>query len=302
MLFLAAGSPAQTPRPQQPPRYGPWHRDLYLQESADGLRFGESRLFVERAGVPCVIRDRAGRLAAVFQWFPFHDRSSFDKVAVSFSRDDGATWTPPRTVRVAGLPLGYQRPFDPTIVQLDDGRYRLYFTSTVSEPGRAPGPPAIYSAVSGDAIDYTFEPGKRFGADDGRSGVVDCSVIRLGGAWHLFAPYMGRPGRGYHAVSENGLTFRQENDVIVPGRRDWIGNPVAVKDGIQFHGSGPEGMWIAFSADGARWQMEGRGGQRGGDPAVVRLRSGRYLRIFTGEVREDADRVQPPFVPKPDGR
>ena len=48
-------------------------------------RFERVGTFVERAGVPCVIRDAKQRLGADFQWFPFDREEAFDKVAVVFS-------------------------------------------------------------------------------------------------------------------------------------------------------------------------------------------------------------------------
>src|SRR4051812_24335914 len=138
-MILSAVLAVTAGQPPQPPRYGPWHRDLHVQESADGLRFGQSRVFVERAGVPSLCRDRQGRLLAVFQWFPFDRREAFDKVAVLTSTDDGGTWDKPQPNAVRNLPAGYERPYDPTIVLLDDGRLRLYFTS---RDVRARGPQA----------------------------------------------------------------------------------------------------------------------------------------------------------------
>lgn len=51
---------------QPPPGSGPWNNDLVIAESADGRRFGEARRFVERGGVPSLIRDSKGRLIAAF--------------------------------------------------------------------------------------------------------------------------------------------------------------------------------------------------------------------------------------------
>src|SRR4051812_972377 len=200
-------------QPPQPPRYGPWHRDLFVQESADGGRFGASRVFVERAGVPSLCRDRQGKLLAVFQWFPFDRREAFDKVAVITSADDGRTWDKPKPVEVRNLPAGYERPYDPTIVLLDDGRLRLYFTS---RDARGRGPQAIYSAISRDGVSYEFEPGRRFGVEDGQRRAYDCAVAKLGSTWHLYCPVPDRNGRGYHATSVDGLAFRREADVVIP--------------------------------------------------------------------------------------
>ena len=145
------------------PRMGPWNNNLELARSRDGKTFSQSTTFVERAGVPCLTQDAEGRLIAVFQWFPMDRRDDFDRIAVAFSRDQGATWTEPRRVTFTGLPEDYVRQFDPTIVTLPDGRFRLYFTS---HPGFNPGQgnTAIYSALSKskDALEFAFEPGVRF--------------------------------------------------------------------------------------------------------------------------------------------
>jgi len=155
--------------------------------------FGEGKLFVERGGVPCIIRDARAGSAPVFQWFPADREEAFDKVAVVFSTDDGKTWDEAEPIRVKDLPENYQRPFDPTLVQLDDGRYRFYFTSHTRGNNR----PAIYSAIGSDGIHYSFEPGVRL-ADEGRH-VVDCSVARLGQSLaHVSRPWQGGKARGYH--------------------------------------------------------------------------------------------------------
>ncbi len=271
----------QPPLPQE----GPWNHDLYLLESPDGLRFGQARLFVERAGVPTVIRDAKGRLVAAFQWFPFERREAFDRVAVKFSNDDGKTWSDPQLIQVRGMPAGYQRPFDPTLAALDDGRIRIYFTSS---PG-APSPnqqTQIYSAISSDGVHYTFEPGVRFSVEGDRA--FDCSVVRLGKVWHYFSPMAGRDGSAFHAVSEDGLKFTRLPDIALPVRGSWIGNAVATKEGVRFYGSGVGG-WSAFSRDGSTWQVDRDTQFRGGDPAVVQRRDGSFLMIVTGGPR--ADRV-----------
>lgn len=282
-------------QPPRPPRYGPWHRDLYVHESADGLEFGKPSVFVERAGVPAIVRDGRDRLIAVFQWFPFDRREAFDRVAAMISSDDGRTWDKPQPIEVKELPDGYERPYDPTIVQVDENSLRLYFTSRAGRQA----PQAIYSAIGRDGVHFAFEPEMRFGVEDGERRAFDCAVARIGSTWHLYAPVPGRTGLGYHAVSEDGLKFKRVADVTVPGQRDWLGNVIQHNNGLRFYGSGREGGWVAFSKDGATWELEMRGGQRGADPGVVQTKTGHYLRIYTGEPRADADRVQPRFRPGP---
>lgn len=182
------------------------------------------------------------------------------------------------------MPEGYERPYDPTVVLLDDGKLRIYFTSRAGRKGRQ----AIYSGISSDGQRYTFEPGVRFSVEDGEQRAYDCAVARLGKTWHLYAPVPAWLGRGYHAVADDGLNFQRVADVRIQGQREWLGNVIPHKDGLRFYGSGREGMWVAFSRDGATWKLEAGGGQRGGDPGVVRTKAGRFLRIYTGGLRADA--------------
>ena len=303
LLLLAAfslstyvGMAAEQPRPQRgedgermrPQRRqgAPWNNDLKMLRSMDGMEFTERTTFVERAGVPCLTQDKNGRLIAVFQWFPFERRDAFDKIAVKFSEDSGKTWSAPRAIELNTLPPGYDRAFDPTLVALADGGFRLYFTSK-QEPGNT----GIFSAVSKDAIHYTLEPAMRFGVDG--ENVVDCSVAKLGDTWHLYAPVPRENGRAYHAVSKDGLKFERQAEVSVSGRASWIGNVIALDDGLRFFGSG--GGWSARSKDGSTWQREDGSRANGGDPAPWRLQDGSYLLVVTGEPRDDAPR-NPPWM------
>src|SRR5688572_7749441 len=169
----------ENPRPQA--NRGPWNSDLVLF-TREGEALGPPRTFVERAGVPCVIRATKDRLIAVFQWFPLHRREAFDRVAVVFSENNGATWSQPEPIVVEGWAERAQRPFDPTLVALADGKLRLYFTCTTPERPLQ----GIYSAISDDGRTYRFEQGLRFGVEGEK--VIDPAVARLGNAWHLYSP------------------------------------------------------------------------------------------------------------------
>ncbi len=297
-LLLTAASPgslrAQPIR--QPPRHGPWDLDLVLLESEDGIRFTRRGPFVERAGVPTLVADRNGELIALFQWFPEGRPEAFDRVAASRSKDGGKTWTPPEPIAVEGFPSDLRRPFDPTLVELEDGRFRLYFTS---HPGAdRDGPefegerrPGIYSAVSKDAMHYQFEPEVRFRVEG--EPVIDCAVGRLGDGWHLFAPVQGRQGAAYHAVSKEGLQFERQADVTLDVRGSWLGCAVPVENGLRFYGTG-RGGWSAFSSDGKTWRLDREAAwSLGADPGVARTRGGKYLMAATGELRPNAGAGRP---------
>lgn len=256
---------------------GPWKRDLMTAVSANGTTFSEPEVFVERAGVPSVVREGDGRLVAAFQWFP-EDVAAWDKVAVAFSEDDGATWTDPETIVVEGLPEGYQRPFDPTVAVTEDERIRLYFTTTVGRPG----PNAdmhIASAISDDGVSYVFEPGERLVEDGVR--LFDAAALRFGDAWHLTTPLHAEGAS--HATSADGIDFTRVDNIGAFPAFNWTGNLLAWNDGMRFYGSGPGNIWWSETSDGFDWSAPTATNLRGGDPGVVELESGEYLIIYVSE-------------------
>ena len=253
---------------------GPWKGGLWIAAGPDGVTWSAPQPFIGPAGVPSLARTSAGRLVATFQWFPFDTPEAFDRVAVSFSDDGGTTWTVPVAIHVEGLPAAYMRPFDPTIVALDDGRLRLYFTSNTG-PGSVN---AFYSAISTDGITYDWETGVRF--SPGR-GTVDCAVAHWNGLWHLTSP-IGAPHEGaYHAVSSDGLQFTRQADIPSSGSFNWLGNLISVDGALRFYGNSPAGLWYAESRDGLSWTSPVVMNVRGGDPAVV-TDQGLWLLVFVG--------------------
>lgn len=296
--FLAAAT-ALGQAPRLPDHPGPWDNNLLLLVSEDGFRFERQRTLVERGGVASLIHDRQGRLVAAFQWFPAERPEAFDRVAVSVSTDGGEIWSAPEPIVLDGLPSGHQRPFDPTLTLPPTGGYRLYFTSHAARagdgPGTARGEPAIYSALSDDARRYRFEPGVRFQVEGEK--VIDCAAAWLRDACHLFAPIQGKPGKGYHAVSRDGLEFERLPDVELEVQGSWLGCVLAVDGGLRFFGTG-EGGWSATSSDGRSWRLDREGEApvaryAGADPGVARLPSGRYLMVATGPPRERRGRREP---------
>lgn len=284
-------------RQHRSPLEGPWNHDLQIMMSRDGEKFFGRHTIMERGGVPCVAREDSGRLILVFQWFPYDNPEAFDKVSVSFSDDEGETWTVPEPVIIENFPHNLMRPFDPTIVILKDGSYRLYYTSRRMNTDSKP---EIYSASSVDAVHYSFEKGVR--SVDAGGGVVDSSAVYWNGEWHLFAhefidPRNGRKNdseyreRAYHAVSKDGLNFVAADRILLPEKRSWIGNFVKIDDELVFYGSG-ESTWSAVSIDGYNWEFRD-GGRIGGDPAAFRATDGSFRVIFTGPLRDDAS--PPPF-------
>lgn len=256
-------------------RRGPWRNSLKLAKSQDGLHFGKLELtVVDRGGVPSMITDYdKGRIVATFQYFSFEKKEEFDKIAVSFSNDEGETWTKPQVVTFLGLPEPLSNPVDPTLVLLDDERYRLYFC--YPQPGRNTKIlPRIYSAISEDCINFTVEEGVRVMVE-GKT-VNDPAVAKIEGKWHYYSPVFRERGDNYHAVSDDGLNFTIEDNIVL--NMNMLGCALAVKDGYRFYGSGRDRQSSAFSTDGYNWVQEDVR-MPGPDPGVIRLKDGTYLML-----------------------
>ena len=295
------------------PAQGPWNNDVLVHRASPAGDVTKIATF-ERAGVPTIARLKDGRLIAAHQHFPADNEADFDKVAVHFSTDEAKTWTKAEVIRLKGLPDGMRFPFDPTLVPLPDGRIRLYFTSNQR---RELGVPAIYSAISDNGIDFTVEPGMRFGIE-GRP-VIDCAVVLHHGIFHLYSPDNGaqrrgdgpgnRPGQmqpadglAYHATSKDGLEFKRIDDVTIEGRRRWLGNASSDGKTITFIGTGDPGrppgdqrprnadgqrggIWMATSADGAEFTLIKTPAIPGADPGAVRATDGGWIIVSTGPPR-----------------
>lgn len=289
---------------QPPPRMensGPGQNDVGVfriddaaappQSRADGKTEPLAQVHTfSRAGVASVVYLQSGDLLAAFQWFPLV-KESFDKIAVSRSKDKGKTWSPPVTAQISGTGVEECAPFDPTLVELEDGRIRLYITRNASHDF-SKSIPHIGSAISTDGQNFTIEPGMRF-AIAGEP-VIDCAAARLGGIWHLISPIQApkgnlqRPdpsaitGKAYHATSTDGLNFTRVADLAIPLQGSWLGTLVATDGNLRFYGTGRGGIWCARSSDGEKWIVDKQTiSIRGADPGVALLPSGEMLIVAT---------------------
>jgi len=253
---------------------GPWNSPLMWAEEIAPDVFGTPRVFQDSAGVPCVVRKQnTDTMYCVFQWFRApRTAPTWDRVAVKMSVDNGGTWTEPVPIAVDGLPTGWQRPFDPTIVFYGDS-IRIYFSSSTRMPmGGLDSVVNTYSAVGVDGIHYTFEQGARF--DHATRPVIDPAATVVNGMWHYTAP-IGAPQEGaYQATSMDGRVFTRISDIPSDNQHNWTGNLLVDENGtMHFYGSGPR-MWRASYQGEGRWGAFTSLGLNGGDPSAVTRRNG----------------------------
>ncbi len=279
---LKLALPGSSVAPGVPANLGPWNNDFAISESPDGLQFARRGLFIERAGVPAMALARDGRVFAMFQWFPVDRPDKFDRIAVMISADDGRTWTAPRLIEIAGIPSTLNRLFDPALIVLPDGRFRLYFASERGMGASRNGNRAVYSAISDDGIHFIFERGERLGFANAET--YDPAIALLGDTWHLYCPITG--GRGYHATSADGLNFAPQPDVTAASSFQFLGSVIPASGGLRFYGSG--GSSVLFSSDGFTWAVQQSVNPPSPDPGVTVTRTGRTLGIHIGFNRQDA--------------
>ena len=261
----------------------PWERPLMQAWSADGVTFSVPSIFQDSSGVPSVIRWKPDTLICAFQWFRQPMGSpSWDRVAVKFSYDDGQSWTTPEAILVNGLPSGYQRPFDPTLVKLGGDSLRIYFSSSATPPMGLDASVNTYSAHTTDGVNYTFEPGAR--VDVATMPVIDPAVIRFGPGWHYAAP-AGAPQDGaYHYLSPNGIDFNAVPMIPSDAMHNWTGNyMVESPNELRFYGAGQNGVWYNSSPNGGTWNGYVSTNIMGGDPSVVKVADNSYLIVYVGQ-------------------
>ena len=256
----------------------PWDGAVYMSTSADGLSFSGEKLFIDRAGVPNLLFTSDNRLIATFQYFSFKNQDMFDVIAYTVSEDLGKTWSTVNKIYFTGLGKtgpGGPNPVDPTLVELDDGSYRLYFTY------HAPGEkfPGLYSARS-QALDEPFlSEGPQLKTE---KMILDPAVINYGGIWHHYTVrHDERAAGGFvnvHSTSDTGLNFMLQDDIVLD--MQFLGQVIEDNGKLRFYGSG-DGVKSAVSKDGYGWAMDPGTRTAGADPGVAKLPDGTYLMIYT---------------------
>lgn len=257
------------PTPGGPASSGPWQDSIYVATSPDGLTWSEGVLLAERASVPEVLYTSQGVYWAYWVDFTEFTGPKTEKIGVARSAD-GVNWEKLGTVTFEGL--GDMTPVDPDVMELPDGRLRMYFYDI----GNPQGQHTIYSAVSSDGVHYEVEEGARITSD----GIFDPNVIRLpDGRYRMYLNHQDI----ISASSDDGLTFTLDDGVRV--EKGSVPGAIVLSDGaIRLYACGA-GISVYRSTDGLNFTLEKQSvisPAQGGmvcDPSVTATPTG-YLMVY----------------------
>ncbi len=260
----------------------PWDGSIYMATSKDGLNFEDSKLFIDRAGVPNLLLTSKGTLIATFQYFTFAEQEMFDVIAYTVSHDSEKTWKPVNKIGFEGkgfepekIGPGSPNPVDPTLVELEDGTFRLYFTFHPIGSQY----PTLFSARS-TSLDTLFKvEGQQL---DTNRMILDPALIQYKGLWHHYTVLHGEKidnkHVNVHSTSPSGLNFEQHDDILLEFQL--LGQVIEDDGKLRFYGSG-EGVKSATSIDGYDWSIDPGTRVDGADPGVAKLPDKSYLIIYT---------------------
>jgi arylsulfatase A-like enzyme/dienelactone hydrolase len=225
---------------------------VFFTTSPDGLTWGPATLLSEKASVPDLLRTSQGVYWAYWVDFSNFTAPRTEKIAVARSAD-GRTWEKLGTVQFKNL--GSRVPVDPDVIELPDGRLRMYFYDITQDRGEHP----IYSAISSDGLHYDLEPGIRFTLER----IFDPDVIKLkDGRYRM---YLNNEGRIISATSADGLSFVLDPGVRV--ERGGVPGAIVLNDGsVRLYGCG---ISAYKSADGLNFSFERETNIRATPPAIV---------------------------------
>ncbi len=259
---------------------GPWFGSIKLTTSIDGTNFDEGTLFSDHAGVPHILQTTNGTLIASYQYFDPFNEEIFDVFAYKISNDNGLTWGEQNYITIEGFPkkpkLGGPMPVDPTLIQLEDGRFRLYFT--FHEEGETY--PHLSSAIASNITD-TFEyEGIRLQRPD--ANLLDPAVVYFNEQWHHFTWTTEQNEQGLnkniHSVSDDGINFIRQDDIYLP--MSFLGQAIEINNELYFYGTG-KGIPVAKSLDSYNWEMDHTINIQGADPGITYLLDESFLIIYT---------------------
>ena len=217
--------------------------------------------------------------------------SAISNNGLDFTKDSG--------VRIAPASGFESVVCDPTLVELADGRVRMYYKGADSSQG-GPGQSIhkIFSAVSTDGLTFTRE-GLRIDSektdDRGWASVPEAIELSDGRVRIYYVTGDSEANNGIaSAISSDGLAFTKESGVRVPNFVDPAilqladGTFLMLVANPGFYQEVPSGIYSFTSADGLAFgnRQTVLAGNNIFDPTVVFL-DGQTLRVYFGKIPAD---------------
>ncbi len=254
---------------------GPYRDSVTYATSTDLLNWTPSNdILATHASVPgAVTKD-----GTIFVYFVDVSTDGIkEQLGMVKSTDQGKTWTEPTTLTIEGL--GDKATADPAAVITDDGQIRLYYFD-INEPRLGnlvvedEFTNKIYSAISGDGINFKQENGVRLE----HQGAFDPDVLWVDGTWYMYTGDL-QGNKVNVATSADGLTFTHQGTAYEGG---------AVPDVWHEDGSWylyTAGINIATGTDGLTFESSGYdfydpNSHGTADPSVVKLQDGTYIMLY----------------------
>lgn len=255
---------------------GPFFHQIYSATSTDGINWTHDEIMLlDHASVPCAIVLKDGRIRLYYV-----DASTAPEGTNCAESTDGG-----RSFRPLGCKIEKKsnyKALDPSIVQLKDGRFRLYFYASQLNPDTSMSHPII-SAISSDGINFT-EEGEVFSYD----GLVDPDVFAVGNKWLMYVFSLKDFKTVIARSNRSGLKFKYLQTLGLEG---WgTTAPIKLDDGkfrlYAFNQRGNQSICSFISSDGINWTQEpgvrltAPAGKEITDPFVVRLPDNTFKMFF----------------------
>lgn len=272
-------------RPANPPKQSAGERRLLTATSTDGVHFTPTgKILTDQGNVPDIVVDRDGTIRAYYIGQSIEEGK--ESTVVAISRDNGETWQF-NLLSFHDFPMRLD-PSDPDVVLLEDGTYRMYYTSSIDRSTLG-----IVYAESPDGIAFTYKGV----ALESSGNVVDSSTFFFDGQWHMHV--LQEKGEGQlHATSKDGRTFTlaETPNLRFPLDRYIASNELIEEDTVRLFAFNFSDIRSFTSSDAVTWvaddiTLEGDAEATLGtnyiqDSSVAKLNDGSYLLIYVSELPE----------------
>ena len=227
-----------------------FNKRLMTAYSYDGLEYlpTDDGWITDQANTPDVVQNSDGDIYLYFKgWIAGGEQ---DKTSVAISPDQGQTWYF-KHLNVTDLPNNID-PSYPDVILLDDGTFRLYFSTTNPD-----GYFGIYYAEGSDGVNFTF---KGDVAAPPNTSISNSTTFKVQDEWHMYAMVNDEDGILWHLLSDNGTyweiteitSFPIDGTYQIPSNGVWL-------DGV-FHMfmSDPDSGEVRSQSttDGYNWTVE----------------------------------------------